>query len=167
MLPLISLRVDCTRRASLRTVIRARISACLVSVLLNSTNATCRTEVLCCYSNTVRFVAMRGRTAGPVDVSLALAISGTETCHAAGDAAVTKSRHLRSLGTKWREDVFATVISSEQRARRSRANSQLPRADAIPESGYHPVSNWPDCCHGPSSPSLDRVEFQSLADTVW
>ena len=48
---------------------------------------------------------MRGRTAGPVDVSLALAISGTETCHAVGDAAVMKSRHLRSLGTKWREDV--------------------------------------------------------------
>ncbi len=94
MLPLISLRVDCTRRASLRTVIRARITACLVSVLLNSTNATCRTEVLCCYSNTVRFVAMRGGTAGPVDVSLALAISGTETCHAVGDAAVTKSKAL-------------------------------------------------------------------------
>ena len=35
----------------------------------------------------------------------------------------------------------ASVISSEQRARRSRANSRHPRADAIPESGYHPVSN--------------------------
>ena len=67
-----------------------------------------------------------------------------------------------ATSAQFKSDGLKGVLGG-QAAKRKRAPSKLPPSEDVLERRYHRVSNWPDGCHGPSSQSLDRAEFQSGA----